>query len=149
MSVICIKFLGSSINHYCLLNIMRRRIIHLTTISPSRIEQTLLKATHCHLLQEQLWSLGLIKHSNIKSGLANQVLGTPIPSLEAAHWAEGRKADCPSLLRVLCATRMSDLSGMITTTFQGDRERGRVILLCLIDAVNHRWRRWCTLGGSC
>ena len=135
MSVICIKFLGYSINRYCLLHITRRRIIRLTTISLSRIEQTLSKATHCHLLQEQLWNLGLIKHSNIKSGLANQILGTPIHSLEAAHWAEGRKADCPSLLRMLCATRISDLSGMITTTFQRDRERGRMILSCLIEGV--------------
>ena len=135
MSVICIKFLGSSINRYCLLNITRRRIIHLTTISLSQIEQTLSKAAHCHLLQELLWSLGLIKHSNIKFDLANQRLGTPMHSLEAGHWAEGRKADCPSVLRMLCATRISDLSGMITTTFQWDRERGRMILLCLIDGV--------------
>ena len=135
-SVICIQMLGSSINRYCLLNITYRRIIHLTTISMSRIEQTLSKAAHHHLLQEQLWSLGLIKYSNIKFDFANQTLGTPMHSLEADHWAEGRKADCPSVLRMLRATRISDLSGMTTTTFQWDRERGRMILLCLIDGVN-------------
>ena len=135
-SVICIQMLGSSINRYCLLNITYRRIIHLTTISMSRIEQTLSKAAHHHLLQEQLWSLGLIKYSNIKFDFANQTLGTPMHSLEAGHWAEGRKADCPSVLRMLRATRISDLSGMTTTTFQWDRERGRMILLCLIDGVN-------------
>ena len=134
-SVICIKFPGSSINRYCLLNITHRCVIHLTTISLIRIEQTLSKAAHCHLLREQLWSLGPIKHSNIKFDFANQSLGIPMHSLEAGHWAEGRKADCPSVLRMLCATRISDLSGMITTTSQWDGERGWMMWLCLIDGV--------------
>ena len=135
MSVICIRFPGSSSNSYCLLNITHRRIIHLATISLSRIEQTLSKAAHCHLLQEQLWSLGLIKHSNIMFDLANENPGNPMHSLEAGHWVEGLKAGCPSVLRMKRATRISDLSGMITTTFLWDRERGRMILLCWINQV--------------
>ena len=117
-SVIYNKFPGSSINLYCLLNVLHLRITRLTTISLRRIEQTISKSAHCHLLQEQLWSLGLTRHSKSDFDLANQTLGTPIESLETGHWVEGQKADCPSVLQMLYATKISDRSGMITTIFQ-------------------------------